>query len=727
MTASTLTPEEITNSVAQNIADRLKLDPNKVITKLVASLTQSLLKTTPSKQIVQQPVKEVKIPQTSVVQKPLDEIKNQTKSPFNENVSPVVAPLKTIQPAKDFVEDKQKTNKTQTDYSQAQESVFEKQNAFLFDGFTDRGLNKLKEELPDIIKKGVTGLITSAVDKKKEEPAKPGGNLLQGLGILSGLAGLMALLYGLQTDGPFKGLAKLAAKGLLSVSGFTKMFDGVVKKMLRYLVKIPKTLLGKFSTAITKMLGEGAGSTLIKTGLGKLTGFLPKFLAGALKFLKKVPFFGSLISIGFAVSRFKSGDVVGGGIEILSGIAGLFPGIGTGVSLALDALNAFLDVKAGGANKEASGKKWDMIKEFGGKVGSWLKEKLIEVPIIGPLIKGVTHLVEGDWKKGLKQLAYIVPAFEFIGAMMGDTETTGTAQAVAGGVKQVWEWTKELGSWIWEKMKKAPVIGPAIRGFQQIFEEGDIIGGLGTLARGMSDLSPLKWLIDWIAGPETVDTAISNTTGAIKNGLSYAKEIKDKLLQKVLEFIPESFMGISLRARVAEWMGVSSGSIQDEPAMAVPAGPTPQPPTKVADAAIDPSGGLLVSSPQEGSLFQLSKHDGVVAAPVAKDAPTGTSNAAKAAEQTYNKSDSILEKIAENTYATNNGLSNLASGFTALAKALEKMGAAVLEKPTPMPTIINQQAGQQDAKVRSTQAAKAGNANIANFRRNMEMLRQRPA
>jgi hypothetical protein len=710
MTASTLTAEELTNSVAQNISERLKLDPSKLITKLVSSLTKSLLKTTPTNQKAQPP---------QLIQSLRD------KTPQTP-----LAPLKIVQPAKEFVEDKQK-DKQQPDYSESQQSVFERENKFLFDGFTDKGLNKLKEELPDIIKKGVSGLLTSPTEKKKEDAAAPGGNLLQGLGILSGLAGLLTLLYGLQTEGPFKGLAKLAGKGLLSISGFTKMFDGVVKKMLRYLIKLPKTLLGNFSKAILPMLGEGAGSTLIKTGLEKLSGFLPKFLAGALKLLKKVPFFGSLISIGFAVSRFKSGDVVGGGIEVLSGIAGLFPGVGTGISLALDALNAFLDIKTGGANKEASGKKWDFIKEFGGKVGSWLKEKLIDWPIIGPLMKSVTHLMEGDLVKGLEQLAYAVPlygqALEVIGAMMGDTETTGTAQAVAGGVKQVWEWTKQVGSWIWEKMKKAPVIGPAIKGFQQIFEEGDVLGGITTLAKGITDLSPLKWLIDWIAGPETVDTAISNTTGAIKNGLSYAKEIKDKLLKKVLEFIPESFMGISLRARVAEWMGVGSGSIQDEPSATPSAEPTPQPPTNVADAAIDPSGGLVVSSPQEGSLFQLSKNDGVVAAPVAKDSSSNDSSAKQSIPQSYGKSDSILEKIAENTYATNNSLSNLASGFTALAKALEKMGTAILEKPTPMPTIVNQQASQQDATIRSTQAAKAGNSSITDFRQNMEMLRQRPA
>ena len=633
MTASTITAEDLTNSVAQNIAERLKLNPDKIVTKLVASLTKNLLKSVATTAAVQKPFdNQVKIPQVPVVQKPLD---NQVKPtqpsviepPVNKQVTipqtaVVQKPLETLLPAvnkQDYVKDSVNTQakipqatviqkpledlkqSAQPDYSKAQESVFEKENKFLFDGFTDRGLNKLKEELPSIIKKGVSDLISGKTEKKADEPAKPGGSLLAGLGILGGIAGLLALLYGLQTDGPFKGLSKLVSRGLLSVSGFTKMFDGVVKKMLRYLIKLPNTLLKSFSKAILPMLGQGAGSTLIKTGLEKLTGFLPKFLGGALKLLKKVPFVGSLISIGFAVSRFKSGDYIGGGLDILSGVANAF-GLAP-LSWAIDGLNAFLDYKAGGTGEDKKSK----------------------------------------------------------GAILLDLG-------------------KSLGAWM--------------------------------------------------------------------------KEIVNNMLKSIVGYLPEDLFGFSIRNRVAEMLGIDMGPAVDNPPTdkastekavsksikepAKPSSPSTkgeaaeasdkQTMTPVADAAIDPSGGLVVSSPQEGSLFQLSKNDGVVAAPVAKDTPTGTSNTAKVAEQTYNKSDSILEKIAQNTQATNDGLSNLASGFTALAKALEKMGSAILEKPAPMPTIINQQSGgSQDAKVRSTQAAKAGNSNIANFRQNMEMLRQRPA
>lgn len=775
MAATNLTVEELTDSVAQRISERLKLEPDKVITKLVSSLTKNLLKNNSSNAFVQTPKQAPKLAQQSIVQKPLEDIKPKIakqsieqsivqkpledtkpkvaqqsivqkpleiiksfftplkteplkKEPVSNQSKPVIPETKIVEPTKKFIEEKQEKAVKQKDYSEAQASVFEKENAFLFDGFTEKGLTKLKDELPDIIKKGVSGLIPSSADNKKEEPTKPGGNLLGGLGILGGIAGLLALLYGLQTEGPFKGLAKLAGKGLLTISGFTKMFDGVVKKMLRYFIKLPKTILSSFTKMISPMLGTGAGSNLIKTGLTKLTGFLPKFLAGALKFLKKVPFFGSLISIGFAVSRFKSGDVVGGGIEVLSGIAGLFPGIGTGISLALDALNEFLDLKADGSNKEASGKKLNILGEFAGKIGSWLKEKLIDVPIIGPLIKSVTHLVDGDIMKGIKQLAYVVPAFEFIGAMLGDNETTGTTQAVAGGVKQVWEWTKQLGSWIWDKMKSAPIIGPAIKGFKQIFEEGNVIEGLTTMAKGISDMNPLKWLIDWIAGPETVNTAISNTTSVIKDGLGFASDIKNKLLRKVLEFIPEKFLGISLRSRVAEWMGVDMGAVADDPSIQQRSAPEPTPPASenlvVANKTNTPVSLPEQKGSSENSVLNLSTNEGVTAAPAAGSSSSSASSSPSL--QDNSNSDDILEKIAQNTDQTNTSLSELAAGFAMLAKAIEKMGTAILEKPVSAPSVL-QQSNNQQPTVRSTQGAKAGNKNIANLRQGIELMRQQPA
>ena len=44
--------------------------------------------------------------------------------------------------------------------------------------------------------------------------------------------------------------------------------------------------------------------------------------------LKFIPFVGSLINFGFAIMRFKEGDIFGGILEVISGIIGLIPGCG---------------------------------------------------------------------------------------------------------------------------------------------------------------------------------------------------------------------------------------------------------------------------------------------------------------------------------------------------------------------------------------------------------------
>ena len=61
--------------------------------------------------------------------------------------------------------------------------------------------------------------------------------------------------------------------------------------------------------------------------------------------LKKIPGFGLLISIPLAINRFRKGDWIGGLLELASGGASVIPGIGTALSIAIDAFSLFRDVK----------------------------------------------------------------------------------------------------------------------------------------------------------------------------------------------------------------------------------------------------------------------------------------------------------------------------------------------------------------------------------------------
>ena len=63
---------------------------------------------------------------------------------------------------------------------------------------------------------------------------------------------------------------------------------------------------------------------------------------------------------------------------------------------------------------------------------------------------------------------------------------------------------------------------------------------------------------------------------------------------------------------------------------------------QVKDAGIDPNGGLIVSSPSEGALYQLSKNDGIKAGPMSSETGGGSDIGSRRAI-------AILEKIAQAT------------------------------------------------------------------------------
>lgn len=87
-------------------------------------------------------------------------------------------------------------------------------------------------------------------------------------------------------------------------------------------------------------------------GLGARTGARRagvKLGASALKSgLKKIPFLGALMGIGFGAQRAMRGDLLGAGMEVVSGVASILPGAGTAASLGIDA--ALLARDMGGAS-----------------------------------------------------------------------------------------------------------------------------------------------------------------------------------------------------------------------------------------------------------------------------------------------------------------------------------------------------------------------------------------
>lgn len=232
------------------------------------------------------------------------------------------------------------------------------------------------------------------------------------------LGGLAALVTGLMSDGPLKGLLNILSKsGIVGgiklfekmaskqIGKFTAMFakilpknlfDNVIKSAKGFLGNIGKFLLAPFK----KLVGKGGAKALFGT-IGKL------FTKTLTPIIKRIPGIGSLISWGFAVSRFKKGDIVGGLIDVASGIATLFPGIGTGISIGLDVLNAFLDMKKDPEEVKPKGEGFNLGKFFGN-----IKDKILNNFPIKNLMEfysGAGNVVKGNFKEGFKQMAFAIP------------------------------------------------------------------------------------------------------------------------------------------------------------------------------------------------------------------------------------------------------------------------------------------------------------------------------
>lgn len=225
-------------------------------------------------------------------------------------------------------------------------------------------------------------------DSKKQNESSGGdggGGILNSLlkgGLLIG--GLVTLMSGLFTDGKWKGTLKIASKALLSLSGLQegirKFFGGIsegVGKIASFFKE------SKIIKALTKATGI---DTLMKNAASGKGIF--KFLGKGLKFLKRVPFLGSIISFAFAYDRFKTGDTVGGILEIASGIANFFPGVGTAISIGLDVITALKDLATGGSEgaskmtlKEQGKAMLNSIPTFISdnlkKFGVWIKDNTI--------------------------------------------------------------------------------------------------------------------------------------------------------------------------------------------------------------------------------------------------------------------------------------------------------------------------------------------------------------
>jgi len=394
-----------------------------------------------------------------------------TKAAINESTIEV-APKdsKTATQADFFSKLNLPPNKESSENKTEEKSYFKKSMLVEIDGITETGARILKQKMPLIFEDIIDKLKTETVAIEKEKGSKekyteggllgllPKGLLAMGGGLALLLGGLAALVTGLQTDGQFKGLLKIFSN--VGLAGGLKLLEKGAKTFidtLKNFIDAPIKLLDTVGTGL-----KGALSSLLPKGIGNIVkgtaSIFTRMLGGLVKFitpiLKKLPLIGTVISLGFAYTRFKSGDVVGGIIDVLSGIASIFPGVGTGIAIGLDVLNAFLDYKTGGATKETSQKKTGILKEWMFGLGKWFKDNAENFPLIGTLIKTGRLFSEGKWTEGLVAFSKIIPGTSWLLDLVGFTEDKQIAHAKASQdiIGDLWNWMQTT---MWEKITNA--------------------------------------------------------------------------------------------------------------------------------------------------------------------------------------------------------------------------------------------------------------------------------
>ena len=178
--------------------------------------------------------------------------------------------------------------------------------------------------------------------KAAEGGGKKGGG---GFNLLRTFRNIKNLTKKLKLGKRFKNL-KLGKKVRNIVAGGKKVTKGISKvaksggKLLKGASKAGKALLKKGAKKVAAKVGGKAIAKVGAKALGK-------------GLLKKIPFVGMGAGLLFAGQRLMAGDFKGAMLEAASGIASTIPGVGTAVSIGLDATLAAKDMGVLPGQKQA--------------------------------------------------------------------------------------------------------------------------------------------------------------------------------------------------------------------------------------------------------------------------------------------------------------------------------------------------------------------------------------
>lgn len=311
-------------------------------------------------------------------------------------------------------------------------------------------------------------------------------------------------------------------------------------------------LLGGVASLITGLMTtgplKGSLEVLGKLGVGGGLKMLTKTFAKkfALKALKRLPVIGGLVSFGYAISRFMSGDWLGGIIDIASGAANFIPIAGPFLSMGIDVLQAMMDVKAGGSDKKAGAKKVDFVADFANKF-------LRKIPFIGNLIdwsQGMGQLFGGDFSiDTFKKIASMIPGVPTIIWML---ENTGMDKKIENVATSGFKKGKELFNLFLKKFKVVENLSKFGEGWGQLFGGDFSKDTWEKISIYMPAIKPFMWMADKASemGTEIGNTGAPNASFVSKfaewskiKALSLLKKLP-YWIRKTLSFHPLMPKGI---------------------------------------------------------------------------------------------------------------------------------------------------------------------------------------
>ena len=187
----------------------------------------------------------------------------------------------------------------------------------------------------------------------------------------------------------FKAFSEIGGIG----AGINKSFKAVktgissIQSIFKTFGRLPKFIeklgLGKGLGAATKSIGKSIGK-----GLGK-------------QVLKKIPLIGTVFSIWMGIERWQRKDYLGAFLEFGSGIAAIFPGIGTLISIGIDLINLGRDTGVFSKLGQSAG------AAMSNAIQKIPDSALLAIPGIGTvfgIVKSINLFKSNNKKEGMKML-----------------------------------------------------------------------------------------------------------------------------------------------------------------------------------------------------------------------------------------------------------------------------------------------------------------------------------